>query len=136
LESCKCIPNSQVEFNTCSNCINLPLIQVYRIFRCPEYMARQKFNKIHISKEDGLAYALSMLLNFALLTLILGFPLRACSNTSFPICSPSRSQSVHMKRNSASFASFVILSAIYFLSYSLSAPVHDWGFSVATLAMV
>jgi hypothetical protein len=42
--------------------------------------------------------ARSVLLNLALLTTILRFPLRASVTTSEPICSPSRSQSVQMNK--------------------------------------
>jgi hypothetical protein len=49
-------------------------------------------------RKEGIrkTYALSVLLNLARLTSILALPKRACFLTSVPMCSPSRSQSVHM----------------------------------------
>jgi len=62
-------------------------------------------------------YALSMLLNLALQTSILGLTRRAISRISVPICSPSRSQSVQTKRTEAPRACVSMFRAITFLSY-------------------
>jgi hypothetical protein len=36
LESCKSIPNPEVQLNTNRNCINLTIIKIYRILRSPD----------------------------------------------------------------------------------------------------
>lgn len=64
-------------------------------------------------------YALSVLLNLALLTSIRALPRRACFLTSVPICSPSRSQSVQMNRALQYCACFLIFSAMLSLSCQL-----------------
>ena len=63
-----------------------------------------------------ITYALSVLLNLALLTSIRALPRRACFLTSVPICSPSRSQSVQINRALQYCACFLIFSAMLNLS--------------------
>lgn len=62
-------------------------------------------------------YALSILLNLALLMSKFGFPFKASVRTSVPICSPSRSQSVQMNRALAQRAWLLMLSAMASLLY-------------------
>jgi hypothetical protein len=74
-------------------------------------------------EREGFAYALSMLLNRALQTSILGLAFMAMSRISVPICSPSRSQSVQMKSMLHCLACCSMLVATAFLSWSKSAGV-------------
>lgn len=74
-----------------------------------------------------ITYALSTLLNLALLTSRFLFPLKASARTSPPICSPSRSQSVQMNKARACLASSRMLSDIAVLSLkrgSQQAPIR------------
>ena len=64
-----------------------------------------------------MTYALSILLNLALFTSSHLFPFNASVLTSLPMCSPSRSQSVHMKRALAPLAWDSIFLAIGCLSF-------------------
>lgn len=64
-------------------------------------------------------YALSMLLKRARKTCRFGLILSAMSRTSVPICSPSRSQSVHMNRMEAYLAWVSMFFATIFLSWSM-----------------
>ena len=68
---------------------------------------------------------LSILLNLALHTCMPGLAFKAISRISVPICSPSRSQSVQMKRTSALRAHASMLLAIAFLSCGVLASTAE-----------
>jgi hypothetical protein len=70
-----------------------------------------------IEVEDN-TNALSILLNLALFTSSRGLDLKATSLTSPPMCSPSLSQSVQMKRALAPRALFAMFVAIASFSYN------------------
>lgn len=71
-----------------------------------------------------LSYALSILLNLALLTSRRAFPFFAVSRISLPICSPSRSQSVQMHKALQYLACDWMLSAIALLSCDEDQPAQ------------
>ena len=68
-------------------------------------------------KSAKITYALSMLLNRALFTSRRPFPFNASVLTSLPMCSPSRSQSVQIKRALAPLAWVSMFDAILLLSF-------------------
>lgn len=73
----------------------------------------EQYHYIKLRREN---YALSVLLNCALLTSSLAFPLWAACLTSAPMNSPSRSQSVQMNKALAQRACWAMLSAMALLS--------------------
>ena len=73
-------------------------------------------------RTGNVTHALSVLLNFALLTSSLRLPMKACFRTSLPICSPSRSQSVQMNKILETRACFCMFFAMLFLSCSIFSP--------------
>ena len=66
---------------------------------------------------------LSVLLNLARLISIRLFSNLACCRISVPICSPSRSQSVHIYKTLADLALLRILSAMALFSYQVGASI-------------
>ena len=67
-------------------------------------------------------HALSMLLKRARKTCRFGLILSAMSRTSVPICSPSRSQSVHMNKIEA----YLACVSMFFATIFLSSAIEDW----------
>ncbi len=80
----------------------------------------------------ALAYARSMLLKCALLISIEGLPFLAAWRISWPMCSPSRSQSVHTKSARADLACRSMFSAMTFLSWwAVSRELIGWTAATA-----
>lgn len=114
----KSVTNSQIQLNTDSYCMNLTIVKVDGIFGSMDNMSllvSQTCLKVGVAG----AYAFSVLLNRALLIWRFALPFRASVLTSPPMCSPSRSQSVQIKRAMAPRACMVIFVAIASFSYEI-----------------
>ena len=100
-ETSKSRAQTKIEFLSSGDSVDLFIVQSYSLLSGSDDMAASTGQDANRAKESGhhrVTNALSVLLNLALLTSSERFPCKAAFLISAPMCSPSRSQSVHMKR--------------------------------------